>query len=71
VISSAKVNPADIAGAAIDEERIRKELRDTLRATSRHQCRVEILMRDVMTWSGNPQNIIRWTQVAREESEQG
>jgi len=64
-----KVNPADIAGATVDEERSRKELRDTLRATSRHQCRVEILMRDVMTLSGNPENIIRWTRIAREESE--
>jgi hypothetical protein len=44
-------------------------LRDTLRATSRNHCRVEILMRDVLTLGGNPENILRWTQIAREESE--
>jgi hypothetical protein len=64
-----KVNPADIAQPTIDEEQIRKGLRETLKATSRNQCRVEILMRDVMTLSGNPENIIRWTRIAREESQ--
>ncbi len=64
-----KVNPADIAQPTIDEERIRKGLRGTLKATSQHHCRVEILMRDVLTLSGNPQNIIRWTEIAREEAE--
>jgi hypothetical protein len=64
-----KVNPAEIAGPSIDEEGIRKGLRDTLKATSRHKCHVEILMRDVLTLSGNPENIVRWTQIAREESE--
>lgn len=68
-IYTRKVNPADIAQPTIDEERIRKGLRDTLRATSQHRCRVEILMRDVLTLSGNPQNIIRWTRIAREEAE--
>jgi hypothetical protein len=64
-----KVNPAEIAQPTIDDERIREGLRDTLRATSRNHCRAEILMRDVLTLSGNPKNIIRWTQIAREESE--
>lgn len=68
-IYTRKVNPADIAQPSIDEEQIRKGLRDTLRATSRNKCHVEILMRDVLTLSGNPENIIRWTQIAREESE--
>jgi len=64
-----KVNPADIAQPTIDEERIREGLRSTLRATSRNRCRVEILMRDVLTLSKNPANIIRWTRIAREEAE--
>jgi len=64
-----KVNPADIAQPTIDEEQIREGLRSTLRATSRNRCRVEILMRDVLTLSKNPENIIRWTRIAREEAE--
>ena len=64
-----KVNPAEIAGSSIDEDSIRRGLRKTLRATTRNQCRVEILMRDMMTLSGRPENIIRWVQIAREEAE--
>ena len=68
-IYTRKVNPAEIAQPTIDEEQIRAGLRDTLKATSKNRCRVEILMRDVLTLSGNPENIIRWTQIAQEESE--
>ena len=63
-IYTRKVNPAEIAQPTIDDERIREGLRDTLRTTSRNHCRVEILMRDVLTLGGNPENIIRWTQIA-------
>jgi len=68
-IYSWKVNPAEIAPPAIDEACIRQGLRDAFAATLRNNCRVEVLMRDVMTLGGNPENIIRWTQIAREESE--
>jgi hypothetical protein len=68
-IYSRKVNPAVIAHPVIDEAQIRKGLRDTLAAAARNNCRVEILMRDVMTLGGNASNIIRWTQIARKESE--
>ncbi len=64
-----KVNPAEIAQPTIDEVQIRQGLREMLAATSRNACRVEILMRDVMTLGGNPENIMRWTQIAREEAE--
>jgi hypothetical protein len=68
-IYSRKVNPAEIAGDQIDEEAIRRGLRTTLAATSKNNCRVQILMRDVLTLSWKPDNIIRWTQIAREEAE--
>ena len=68
-IYSRKVNPAEIAQATIDEAQIRRGLRDMLTATRKNNCRVEILMRDILTLGGNPNNIVRWTQIAREESE--
>jgi hypothetical protein len=68
-IYSWKVNPAEIAPPLIDETQIRQGLREAFAATSQNHCRVEVLMRDVMTLGGNPENIIRWTQIAREESE--
>jgi hypothetical protein len=68
-IYTRKVNPADIAGTEIDEGRIHRELQSTFRAASRNNCRVEVLMRDVLTLSWNPDNIIRWVQVARKAAE--
>jgi hypothetical protein len=67
-IYSRKVNPVEVALPVIDEPQIRQGLRDTFSATSKNSSRVEVLMRDVMTLGGNPENIIRWTQIAREES---
>ena len=64
-----KVNPARIATATIDEESIRKELRTTFEAAKRHDCRVEVLMRDVLTVACNRANPVRWVQIAREEAE--
>jgi len=64
-----KVNPAEIAQPTIDEAQIRRGLRDMLAATSSSGCCVEILMRDVLTLGGNPDHIIRWTRIAREEAE--
>jgi hypothetical protein len=68
-IYSRKVNPAEIAQPVIDGVRIRQGLRDTLAAAAKNHCRVELLMRDVMTLGGNPSNIIRWTRIAREEAD--
>ena len=53
----------------MDEQSVRAELKNTFRATYRNNCRVQVLMRDIMTLSHNPENVIRWTQIAREESE--
>jgi hypothetical protein len=67
-IYTRKVPPAEIAGADIDENLVRKGIRSMLDATARNNCRVEILMRDVLTLSWNPNNITRWVQIAREET---
>ncbi len=63
-----KVNPSLIATASIDENAVRDELRKTFESTRKNDCRVEVLMRDVMTLGGNPQNAARWVQIAREEA---
>jgi len=53
----------------MDEQNVRKELRDTFKATARNNCRVQVLMRDIVILSGKPENAIRWAQIAREEAE--
>jgi len=64
-----KVNPSFISTSHLDEQNVRKELRDTFIATSKNNCRVQVLMRDIVSLSWNPDNAIRWTKIAREESE--
>jgi len=66
-IFSMKPNPADLAHPTFDEERIRKSLREALRVTK--GCRVEIIMKDCHTICNDPDRVIRWVQIAKEEAE--
>lgn len=64
-ILSVKPSPTPLAGKNIDEEAVRKEIRDTLEATK--GCYVELIMKDNHTLGGNPANASRWVEIAREE----
>jgi len=66
-IYSMKPNPAHLANPEIDEDFIRKSLREALDIT--RNCRVEVIMKDNHTIGRNPQNVIRWCQIAREEAD--
>ena len=62
-----KPNPADLAMASFDEERIRKELRQAFQIT--RDCRVEVIMKDNHTIGNDPRRAVRWVQIAREEAD--
>ena len=64
-IYSMKPNPADIALPIMDEERIRIDLRKALRIA--RNCRLEIIMKDNNTIGNNPNNVITWCRIAKEE----
>lgn len=66
-IYSMKPNPAYLAVANMDEKYIRKDLREALILS--RDCRVEVIMKDNNTICGNPQNVIRWCKIAKEEAE--
>jgi len=66
-IFSMKPTPTDLAIPAIDEGYVRKNLRKALDIT--RGCRVEVIMKDNHTIGNNPQNVIRWCRIAREEAE--
>jgi len=66
-IYSLKPNPVDLAMDSFDERRIRNELREVLAITQ--NCHVEIIMKDNHTIRKDPQRVIRWVQIVREESE--
>jgi hypothetical protein len=62
-----KPNPAFLAVEELDQEKIREDIRETFHIT--RDCRVEVLMQDNHTIGNNPDNIINWTRIAKEEAE--
>jgi hypothetical protein len=66
-VMSIKPNPAHLASPTIDEDFIRKSIREAFQITK--GCRVEIIMKDNHTIGNNPQNVIDWCRIAKEEAE--
>lgn len=66
-IMSVKPSPTPLAASILDEDAVRKELADTLALSK--DCIVELIMKDNHTLGGNPNNISRWVDIAREELE--
>jgi hypothetical protein len=66
-ILSMKPNPAAVSTPEIDEEAIRRDLRQALDAT--RGCVVEIIMKDNHTLGHVPENAVRWCRIARQEAE--
>jgi hypothetical protein len=66
-ICSIKPNPAELAMDTLDEDRIRANLQEALSIT-RH-CHVEIIMKDNHTIRNDPQRVIRWVRIAKEEAQ--
>jgi hypothetical protein len=62
-----KPHPADLAVPALNQDAVRRTLRRTFQLT--RCCRVEVLMQDNHTIGGNPQNVVDWVRIAKEEAE--
>jgi hypothetical protein len=65
-ILSMKPSPTPLAAPRIDEEEVRRDIRGDLERTE--GCRVEIIMKDNHTIGNNPQNVVEWTRIAKEEA---
>lgn len=63
-ILSRKPNPSMVC-ASFDEDRIRKDIADTLNVAGR--CALEIIMKDTHTVQNDPSRLTRWIRVALEE----
>ena len=66
-IYSLKIKPTDLAEVVMDEGIARKRIRNILNIAK--GCIIEIIMKDNHTIGNNPDNVIRWTKIAREEAE--
>ena len=64
-IASIKLSPTAIAVPQMDETVVRHEIRDALKGGS--GCIMELIMKDNNTLGGNPNNAVRWVEIAREE----
>lgn len=64
-IYSLKPSPTDLASLKPDQEKVRRELRKTLRIC-RDNC-VKIIMKDNHTLGKNPKNLTDWVRIVREE----
>lgn len=66
-IFSWKPNPAYLAMETFEEESVRRILREGMEIT--RGCCVEVIMKDCHTIRNDPQRVIRWVQIAREEAQ--
>jgi len=64
-IYSRKPAPSMLALPHIDEDEVRSDIKATLDMTK--GCVLELLMKDNHTLGGNPDNLVRWVSIAREE----
>ena len=64
-IYSLKPTPADLAVPVMDKEMIRKKIKNYLEITK--GCVLEIIMKDNHTLGKNPENLINWVKIVREE----
>jgi hypothetical protein len=67
-IFSLKPHPGSLAVSPINEDSIRKNLRQALKITRANNCHVEIIMKDNHTLANRPENAVRWSQIAMEEA---
>lgn len=68
-IFSRKPNPARLSLSDMDRDSIRSELRKTLDIATANNCIIELIMKDNNTLGNNPQNVIDWCLMAKEEIE--
>jgi hypothetical protein len=62
----AQPHPAAVATARMDEAAIVRNLVETLTVAKRHDCRVEVMLKDLHTVRHEPQRLPRWVELARQ-----
>lgn len=65
-IFSMKPHPGVLAEECLDEDRIRLDLRKAMKLT--RGCRVEVIMKDNETLRNDPERVVRWVKIAKEEA---
>ena len=66
-VYSLKPAPSLLAAEQFDEEAVRRDVRDAL--AKARGCHLELIMKDNNTIRHEPQRVVRWVQITREEIE--
>ena len=64
-VIAAKPNPANV-GIGFDENVVRKELKEIVDAVKRNGCSCDIVLKDISTVNGKPENLMKWIKIAME-----
>lgn len=64
-VVSAKANPAFV-GAGFDKDAVVKEISAILDACGKYGCSCEIILKDISTVGGHPENLARWAETVTE-----
>lgn len=67
---ASKPNPAAVAVAQLDQDALKQEIGQILQALKRNQCSADIVLKDISTCCGRPENIFKWVQTVMEMVEQ-
>ncbi len=65
-VLSIKPNPAVLATDSWDLESARADLMSRLDVARRHDCNVEVIMKDISTVRYQPHRLFEWTEMASE-----
>lgn len=66
-VMSCKPTPALLATDTMDEEAVRRDLRESIAAAKRHGRQLEFILKDISTVRHDPQRLWRWAEIAMEE----
>ncbi len=66
-VLSYRPNPSSMVSRGLDEDYVRAEMRKNFAVFKRHDNIFDITLKDVETVSGQFENVVRWTQIVREE----
>jgi hypothetical protein len=65
-VYSRKPNPALLARGIFDEDEVRGHLQASVDACKRHNCPLELILKDISTVCYQPQRLWRWAEIAME-----
>ncbi len=68
-VLSYRPNPSSACSRGVDEAAVRREMRMLMDAFDQNGCKWDITLKDLETTSGDPEAIVRWTQIVRDELE--